>query len=247
MSRAAPDLSKLEELFRTGQVRRAKAIVGRGARHLSTGVNELDAALGGGFARGQIHEIVAPAGAGGTALLLAGLAAATGAGEICALIDPGDAFDPRAPGLDLQRLLWVRPHDPVQSLRAAELALEARFALVAVDLGSVMPPARRPKGVVEVVRFEKKPARAGASPWARLQRKAEKHDAVLLVLDRSAQVGTFAAATVELERSRTLWDGAAGAPGRVLRGVQVVAAVARHKRMPPSGPLPLFFPVRDEA
>jgi hypothetical protein len=163
------------------------------------------------------------------------------------LIDPGDAFDPRAPGIDLQRLLWVRPHDPVQSLRAAELALEARFGLVALDLGSAMPQVRRPKGVIEVVRFEQKQAKAGASPWARLLRKAEKHGGALLVLDRSAQVGTFAVATIELERSRALWDGAPGAPGRVLRGVMVVSAVTRHKRMPPSGPLPLLLPVHDEA
>ena len=112
----------------------------------------LDAALGGGLARGQLHEIVAPAGAGGTALLRACLAAATQAGELCALVDPADSFDPRQPGIDLRRLLWVRPRDPVQALRAAEIALEARFALVALDLGD-LPRAKARKGEVEVVRF----------------------------------------------------------------------------------------------
>src|SRR5204862_322315 len=98
------------------------------------------------------HEIVAPPSAGGTALLRAALGAATRAGELCALVDPGDAFDPGAPGIDLRRLLWVRPADTLVALRAAEIALEARFALVAVDLGSELPAAKAPPGE-RLVRF----------------------------------------------------------------------------------------------
>ena len=42
----------------------------------------------------------------------------------------------------------MRPRDPLQALRAAEIALEARFALVALDLGDlcVLPPAKKPRG-----------------------------------------------------------------------------------------------------
>jgi len=178
-------------------------------------------------------------------LVRAALASATGAGENCALIDPGDCFDPAPCGIDLDRLLWVRPHDPVQALRAAEIALEARFALVALDLGdvSVLPPPRQPRGVVQVVRFEKKPPSPGASPWARLARRAEKHAAVLLLLARAPQAGTFASATVELERRCAQWEGHAGTAGRFLRGVEVVGGVSRHKRMPPSPPLLLHLPL----
>src|SRR5258708_11556218 len=164
----------LEQLLRDGQVRRAPALAPGAPRPLPTGVPALDAALGGGLGRGQLHELVGPPGAGGTALLCAALASATFAGELCALIDPGNAFDPARRGIDLSRLLWVRPRDPVQALRAAEIALEARFSLVALDLGdvSVLPPPRRPRGVVEVVRFEKRSPSPGASPWARLARRA---------------------------------------------------------------------------
>ena len=233
----------LDQLLRDGQLRRAPAISPRTPRPLATGIAPLDAALGGGLARGQIHEIVGPPGAGGTALLRAALAATTSAGENCALIDPGSAFDPGR-GIDLSRLLWVRPRDPVQALRAAEIALEARFALVALDLGDVcvLPPHKRPKGVIEVVRFEKKQASPGASPWARLARRAEKHGGALLVLARAPQAGTFASALIERERGRAQWEGRQGAPGRFLRGAISVGAVARHKRMPPSAPLPLSLP-----
>src|SRR5713226_1091519 len=235
----------LEQMLRDGQVRRAPALSPRAPQPLSTGIAALDAALGGGLWRGQLHEVIGPPGAGGTALLRTALAAATARGELCALIDPGNSFDPSRRGIDLARLLWVRPRDPVQALRAAEIALEARFALVALDLGDVcvLPPPRRPHGVVEVVRFEKRPPAPGASPWARLARRAEKHGGAVLLLGRAAQAGTFASATIELERGPSLWDGPPGAPGRLLRGVRAVGAVARHKRMPPSGPLPLHLPL----
>lgn len=218
----------LEQMLRDGQLRRAPALSPPSARPLSTGVPALDSALGGGLLRGHLHELIGPPGAGGTALLRAALAAATCAGETCALIDPGNTFDPAQGGIDLLRLLWVRPRDPVQALRAAEIALEARFSLVALDLGEAL-----------VVRFEMRPPQPGASPWARLARRAEKHGGVILLLARASQAGTFAAATIELERGRAQWEGRQGAPGRFLRGAQSVGAVARHKRMPPSLPLPL--------
>ena len=243
--RLPKDLHALEELLRDGQVRRAPALLPLAPRAIPTGVPPLDAALGGGLARGQLHEIIGPSGAGGTALVRAALASATQGGENCALIDPGDAFAPAPCGIDLERLLWVRPRDPVQALRAAEIALEARFALVVLDLGdvSVLPPPKQPRGVIQVVRFEKKPPSPGASPWARLARRAEKHGGALLLLARAPQAGTFAAATIELERRRAQWEGQKGVAGRFLRGAQVVSAVARHKRMPPSAPLPLHLPL----
>src|SRR3954464_6704110 len=101
----------LDQRLRDGQLRRAPAISPRAPRPLPTGIAALDAALGGGLMRGQLHEIVGPPGAGGTALLRAALASATRASETCALIDPGDAFDPAGSGIDLSRLLWVRPRD----------------------------------------------------------------------------------------------------------------------------------------
>jgi len=244
--RLPKDLHALDELLRDGQVRRAPALSPQEPRALPTGFAALDAALGGGLSRGHLHEIVGPPGAGGTALLRLLLASATQAGENCALIDPGDTFDPSPCGIDLSRLLWTRPSGSVQALRAAEIALEARFSLVALDLAdvSVLPPPRAEKGVVQVVRFEKRPPSPGASPWARLARRAEKHGGVLVLLARAPQAGTFAATTIELQRGRAQWEGRAGAPGRLLRGAQAAAAVSRHKRMPPSGPLPLALPLR---
>ena len=246
LRRFEKDPHALEELLRTGQIRRA--LLPAPAPLLPTGVAALDKALGGGLVRGHLHELVAPAGAGGTALLRAALGSATRSGELCALIDPADSFDPAHGGIDLRRLLWVRPRDPLQALRAAEIALEARFALVAVDLGEIAAKRKPPPGQagqVRLVRFESRRQNStpGGSPWARLARRAEKHGGALLVLVREPQAGAFALATVELERGPALWEGRPGAPGRFLRGGSAVGAVSRHKRLAPSGPIALSLPV----
>ena len=80
------------------------------AATVSTGIAALDA-LTGGLPRGALTEIFGPASSGRTSLLLAILAQATARGEVCALIDAGDSFDPesaQAAGVGLKRVLWVR-------------------------------------------------------------------------------------------------------------------------------------------
>jgi hypothetical protein len=83
----------------------------REARLLATGWPSVDAALDGGFPRGECSEIVGSPSSGRTALGATLLAEATRRGEIVALVDTLDRFDPRAAAelsLDLSRLLWVR-------------------------------------------------------------------------------------------------------------------------------------------
>jgi hypothetical protein len=78
---------------------------------VATGIAALDARLGGGFARGQLSEVVGPRSSGRTAVVLSALAGAASRGELVAFIDTFDTLDPssaRACGVDLTRLLWVR-------------------------------------------------------------------------------------------------------------------------------------------
>ena len=67
--------------------------------------------LGGGWRRGEVSEVVGVRSSGRTSVLVATLAAATSRGEVVALVDAFDRFDPgrpRPPVLDLDRVLWVR-------------------------------------------------------------------------------------------------------------------------------------------
>ena len=77
---------------------------------VSSGIPQLDS-LAGGLARGCLTEICGAASSGRTSVLLCALARATQRGEVCALVDAGDEFDPAsaaAAGMEMSRLLWVR-------------------------------------------------------------------------------------------------------------------------------------------
>ena len=179
---------------------RASALPSRGGAResLPTGVDELDRLLSGGLPRGGFVEIVARRSSGRFSLGLSVLASATSCGETAALVDVGGHLDPQSAedaGVDLTRLLWVRPEKLKHAVAAAEMLLATGFALVVVDLG--VPPVRG--------RFVPDAA------WVRLERAARDRGAALLLLS-PYRVGATAEAVVALDAARPVWRGEHGAP-----------------------------------
>jgi RecA/RadA recombinase len=160
---------------------------------LSSGVPELDAALGGGWPRGRLIELVGARSSGRMSIVVGALAAAQERGELVALVDGADAFDPRSAaqaGVQLPRLLWVRPTEYVAALQAADRVLDAGgFGLVVAYLCGMNGRVR------------------GENAWARLAQRAERARAAVIVVGERAQVGAFAAATLEARRGRAAWSG----------------------------------------
>jgi hypothetical protein len=129
----------------------------------------LDARLQGGWPLGEISEVVGARSTGRTHLLVSTLAAATTQGQVAAVVDVCDRFDPRAAaesGLDLDRLLWVRGAAMTVEIarptlldravhlgiRAFDLILRAGgFAVVVLDLCDV--PARVLRGLPSATWF----------------------------------------------------------------------------------------------
>ncbi len=94
---------------------------------LSTGIPQLDS-LTGGLARGCLTEICGTASSGRTSVLLFALARATQRGEVCALVDVSDTFDPAsaaAAGMAMSRLLWVRCGEKYRSRKHPSAAFRA--------------------------------------------------------------------------------------------------------------------------
>ena len=92
---------------------------------VSSGIPQLDS-LTGGLARGCLTEICGTASSGRTSVLLFALARATERGEVCALVDASDAFDPAsaaAAGMEMSRLLWVRCGEKYPSRKHPSAAL----------------------------------------------------------------------------------------------------------------------------
>ena len=121
-----------------------------------TGVPAIDAALGGGLRRGHLSEIVGGRSSGRTAAVCRALGAAVSRGELVALVDTCDRFDPEsaaATGLDLSRLLWIRETgDATRALKAMNLVLQAGgFGLVVLDLADVPRPVGSRAAVHDLV------------------------------------------------------------------------------------------------
>ena len=179
---------------------------------LPTSLTGLDQLLGGGLPRGELVELVGRGSCGRFAALLAVLRAVTGAGEAAALVDQGAQLDPQSAaevGVDLERLLWLRPQKLGDSLAAAELLIHTGFPLVALDLG--LPPVR---------------GRAPLAAWLRLARNAATHRAVVLVGSPYRLSGCAAGVVVMAGRGRGDWS--RGGASRLLSGLRTWLHLARR-------------------
>jgi len=215
---------------------------------LSSGSAALDAWLGGGWPLGKVAELVGPHSAGRTTAAVSTAAAATARGEVVVWVDAADALDPpslAAAGVDLGRVLWVRPATIEQAVRAAELVLEAGgLTVVVVDLAAVRPVrcetgGERRRGrdrwlaggeprphppTLHLASDHRSPLpghRAGgrAALALRLVRAVERARAVALVLAAWPWLGGLAGVTVHLQRGGARWPGGERSGPRWFAGV----------------------------
>jgi hypothetical protein len=160
---------------------------------VSTGIAEMDE-LTGGLPRGCLTEIFGGAGSGRTSLLLAALAARTREGEVCALVDGRDAFDPAAAlaaGISLRQLLWVRCKNIEQALRATDLLIQGGgFGLLALDLSDVAPR------VVRQVQL---------NVWFRFRRAVEGTSTILFLLGQESHAKTCASLVLRMAGEAGVW------------------------------------------
>jgi hypothetical protein len=200
------------------------------AKSLPLGLGRLDEALPeAGLPRGAVVEIAAPRGlARGTTIALAACASAQSearlrggratSGAFCAWLDPGESlFAPAVAraGVDLERLLVVRP--PVESLaRVAVRVAESRaFKVVVIDTAGV------PGGML-VERLDRWP-----NIVRRLALAVERSDsAILLLTDSEAARALPLPVAMRLEVTRLSED-------------RVTVRVAKERRGRVSSPMPV--------
>lgn len=180
----------------------------------------LDQLVGGGLQKGKLTEIHGTRSSGRFSIVLSLLASVTSCGEPAALVDHGDALDPQLAaeaGVELERLLWVRPRSVKEAVHASELLLATQFPLVVIDLG---------------LRLRGK--RVADAAWVRLARAAGKSGSVLLVSSPFPVTATAAEAVVRSRRSRAQWSGEGTAP-RLLTGLESNLSLEKLRRHAPSG------------
>jgi len=180
---------------------------------LPTGLPEIDRLVGGGFPPGRLSEIAGPPSSGRTSVALGLLAGTTRAGQVTAVVDAADAFDPTSAeiaGVVLERVLWVRAPGPKEATRCTERLLEAHgFALVVLDLAH----------------SEGTPATA---TWQRLARAAAATGTALLVLGLARRTGPYADLALEMQATRAHFSGTPS----LLESLEIEAVVVRHRTGP---------------
>jgi len=183
-----------------------------------TGLAEVDR-MAGGLPQGCLTEIYGPASSGRTSLMLAAMASACAHGNVCALVDSSDAFDPisaAAAGVKLDQLLWVRCGGNAEhALKAADLLVQGGgFGLVVMDLADTPVATAR---------------RISMTSWFRLRRAVEHTPTVLLVVEQQPMAKTCASLTLEVRRAAMGWVGMPDC-SRLLRAIRV--QVDRRKPVP---------------
>lgn len=182
----------------------------------ATGLDAVDRLLGGGFPRGHLSEISGPTSAGRTSLALVLLECATRSGELAAVVDPGDTFDPASAaraGVALERVLWARPPNGQRALQCTERLLQTEgFPLVVLDLvghdRAIAPTA-----------------------WIRLARLAAGNRSALVILSQQRLSGTQAAVSLGLRIARAHFTGRPP----LFEGIESTAVVLRHRSAPTGG------------
>jgi hypothetical protein len=187
---------------------------------IPTTLAPFDQLLGGGLPRGKMVELTGRRNtAGRFAIALSALAAATSMGEAAVLVDLGDHLDPRTAeemGIDLRRLLWIRPKSAKQAVMAVEMIAATGFQLVVLDLG--LAPI--------------KGKRVPDAAWVRLARTAEAHGTALLISSPYPVTGTASEAVIATTRTRFHWIGRGRSP-RLLAGATTELHLEKHRHRRP--------------
>ena len=215
------------KLLRACDLPSSRAVRFAGERTLAPA--SLDELLGGGLVDQKLIELVGRRSSGRFSIALAALASATGSGQDAALVDLGDQLDPQAAqaaGVDLTRLLWVRPRRVKEALAASEMLLSTGFRFVVADLGL------SPRGG----RFLPDAA------WVRLARAAQAQGSTLLLLTPHRMSGIAADAVVSAAAGRPIWQGAGRAP-RLLAGIASRLTLEKLGRETPRNNEMLFLSV----
>jgi hypothetical protein len=142
-----------------------------------TGVNALDALLGGGLPRGACTEMVARGPGSGSAEVIHELLRELALNrQFLALVDGMGSFDPGpVDPVVLTRLLWVRCQKATEALQAVDLLLRDRnFPVLVLDL--------KLNSAAELRRIP-------SSTWFRYTRLLEHNDTTLLVISPHQLVG----------------------------------------------------------
>ena len=147
--------------------------------------------------RGTLAEIIGSPSSGRTSLLLNLLSKLTREGEICAVVDSCNSFDPRSAVMSsvvLENLLWVRCDGNLENaFSAADLLVQAKgFGLIWLNLAGL------PKAKLNLV---------PRTYWYRYRNRIKDTPTLFIVTAEDPVAGSASQQSFALARSRASWSG----------------------------------------
>jgi hypothetical protein len=149
------------------------------------------------FTRGTLTEVAGGPSAGKTSLALSLLAQLTAAGEICAVVDSSNSFDPRTAvltGVELEDILWVKcGGDLERSFMAADYLVQAKgFGAIWLNLNGLSKQKLR-----QVPR----------TYWYRYRTRIKETPTMMIVTAEEPVTGSASQQSFHFTRDRAMWSG----------------------------------------
>jgi recombination protein RecA len=215
---------------------------------VSSGIPQLDS-LTGGLARGCLTEICGPASSGRTSVLLFALARATQRGEVCALVDSSDAFDPAsavAAGMVMSRLLWVRCGEArvVTGLRPVRAGQNPATTQSSAGFSRWQPPLAQMLKVTDLLLQSNgfgmialdlgdipvpSVRRIPLASWFRFRRAIEHTPTALLVLEQQSIAGSCSSVLLRVSAVRSQRSEKRPAHSELLHQFEITAELLRSR------------------
>ncbi len=154
-------------------------------------------AVGIALTRGTLSEFVGDASTGRTGIVLNLLAKLTALGEVCAVVDACDGFDPCSAalaGVVLDNLLWVRcGGDLERSFTAADYLVQAKgFGAIWLNLSGLS---------------QQKLRMVPRTYWYRYRTRIKETPTLFVVTADEPVAGSASHQSFEISRTNTVWSG----------------------------------------
>jgi len=150
------------------------------------------------FARGALAEITGEPSSGKTSLSLTLLSKLTQEGEVCAVVDSSNSFDPRSAslaGVALENLLWVKCDGNMENaFIAADYLVQAKgFGAIWLNLNGISK---------QKLRYVPR------TYWYRYRNRIKETPTFFLVTSEESVAGSASHQSFVFSRERAIWSGA---------------------------------------
>ncbi|HTK25797.1 MAG TPA: hypothetical protein VL327_04505 [Pyrinomonadaceae bacterium] len=150
------------------------------------------------FSRGSLTEISGEPSSGKTSLSLTLLSKLTQEGEVCAVVDSSNSFDPRSAslaGVALENLLWVKCDSNMENaFIAADYLVQAKgFGAIWLNLNGISK---------QKLRYVPR------TYWYRYRNRIKETPTFFLVTSEESVAGSASHQSFVFSRERAIWSGA---------------------------------------